>query len=433
MGSCNSIYQISLRTFTKKGTLKAAQELIPHIARMGFDSIYVCSLCEADADPDIMTWSPRQILSNSENPKNSYKIKDFFHVDPEYGTDEDLRDFIECVHKHGMKYIFDLVYLHCGRNAVFINEIQDSVIKGEDGKPIIGETWPFARINYESAEMREYLWKNMLYYAFDFDVDGFRCDVGNKVPVDFWAEGARRIREKKPNFIMLSEGFDPAYYSDEYKDVFDLWYLGDCPQQALLKGEMTTKEFKEEEIFKDCQTDSKGARYLENHDTASDMGSKRADKRTRLYGPDNFETLMNYLWNGVPFVWNGFEVADNSVQSMFASREYGGFNSIDWSYALTDLGIERMNFIKSLNAIRNKHPELQFSKMSWLSDKEGMLAFKHSLNGEELFAVLNYTDKEISEDFDRIPEKAELCGSAAVSKNTLTLGAYGYYVGYIQE
>ena len=158
MGSCNSIYQISLRTFTKQGTLKAAQELIPHIARMGFDSIYVCSLCEADPDPDIMTWSPRQILSNSENPKNSYKIKDFFHVDPEYGTDEDLRDFIECVHKHGMKYIFDLVYLHCGRNAVFIDKIADSVIKGEDGKPIIGETWPFARINYESAEMREYLW-----------------------------------------------------------------------------------------------------------------------------------------------------------------------------------------------------------------------------------------------------------------------------------
>ena len=65
-----------------------------------------------DESTDKSFWSPRQIKSGFENPKNQYRIADYFHVDPEYGTDDDLADFCKAAHELGLKVVFDLVYLH---------------------------------------------------------------------------------------------------------------------------------------------------------------------------------------------------------------------------------------------------------------------------------------------------------------------------------
>ena len=45
------IYQINLRTFTPDGTLRAAERLLPHIAALGADMVYLCPVTLADDDP----------------------------------------------------------------------------------------------------------------------------------------------------------------------------------------------------------------------------------------------------------------------------------------------------------------------------------------------------------------------------------------------
>ena len=37
-------------------------------------------------------------------------MNDYFKLDEEYGTDEDLKDFVYEAHKLGLKVMFDLVY-----------------------------------------------------------------------------------------------------------------------------------------------------------------------------------------------------------------------------------------------------------------------------------------------------------------------------------
>ena len=37
------VYQINLRTFTPEGTLKAAEEKLPHVASTGADFVYLCT------------------------------------------------------------------------------------------------------------------------------------------------------------------------------------------------------------------------------------------------------------------------------------------------------------------------------------------------------------------------------------------------------
>ena len=36
------IYQMALRSFTPEGTLSAAKNLLPHVASLGVDVVYLC-------------------------------------------------------------------------------------------------------------------------------------------------------------------------------------------------------------------------------------------------------------------------------------------------------------------------------------------------------------------------------------------------------
>lgn len=95
--------------------------MLESVRDLGVDIIYLCSLCEADDDGDERFLSKRQILSKTGNPKNPYRVKYYFKIDEEYGTDDDLRDFVRKAHALGMKVLLDLVYYHCGPKAVIMD------------------------------------------------------------------------------------------------------------------------------------------------------------------------------------------------------------------------------------------------------------------------------------------------------------------------
>ena len=143
------IYQINLRTFTPEGTLKAAEKRLPHVASIGVDIVYLCPVVLADDDPRPEFWSERQRKSGCNNPKNSYRISDFYAIDPEYGTDADLKDFVAAAHRLGLRVLLDLVYFHCGPSAVFLKEHPDFVMRAQDGSAENG-FWCFPKLNYDS-------------------------------------------------------------------------------------------------------------------------------------------------------------------------------------------------------------------------------------------------------------------------------------------
>ena len=101
------MYQIQPRAFTPEGTLKAATERLPKLAGLGVDIIYLCPVFVADDDPNIQGRSPRQKKTRMNNPRNPYRMKDYYHVDPEYGTDDDLKTFIAEAHMLGMRVLLD--------------------------------------------------------------------------------------------------------------------------------------------------------------------------------------------------------------------------------------------------------------------------------------------------------------------------------------
>ena len=104
------MYQVWLRGFTPEGTLRAATKRLPSVAELGANILYLSPVCLQDDDMRQEFWSKRQMASGTNNPRNPYRIKDYNQVDPEYGNDADLREFVVTAHKLGLHVLLDLVY-----------------------------------------------------------------------------------------------------------------------------------------------------------------------------------------------------------------------------------------------------------------------------------------------------------------------------------
>lgn len=359
------IYQINPRTFSKEGTIQAITKELPYLASLGFATIYLCPIFTADASENRENWSKRQKASETNNPKNPYRMNDYFSIDTEYGTMEDLADCVQECHRLGMRLLLDLVYLHIGPNAAMLQKHPDFAMQHPDGSFINGQ-WNFPLLDFNHPGLRETLWCNMVYYVSVLDVDGFRCDVGDGVPVDFWAEGRRRIRTVKPDAILIDEGafgenllsgFDAIYGFSWHCTIYDV-LTGAKPASALRQDwERTHTNYPIGSVI---------LRDMDNHDTVTDWPG-RIETLAGHRGMDLIE-VMNFTIDGVPMVYCGNELCDDAYLNMFANRFYPGkYQFTDRSDAAknTPQAKRRQELLRTMNALRRedvlfRHGEVRF-------------------------------------------------------------------------
>lgn len=406
------VYQIFLRSFTLDGTLAAAEQLLPHIASLGVDVVYLCPVVLADGDERREFWSERQRQSGMENPKNPYRLSDYFAIDPEYGTDEDLRNFVRTAHQCKLRVLLDLVYFHCGPAARCLEEHPDFVKRDENGNPVNGR-WHFPQLNFDNPELREYLWSNMEYFLREFDVDGYRCDVSGAVPLDFWEEGRRRMERWKPASLLLAESESTPV--EDQKSAFDANYsfafsflLND-----ILKGEKTAEEFwtmwEEHPLYHEpglCFL-----RCFDNHDIASDNYDARPERNGRNAMVDAALAVL-FTMNGVPFLYNGQEVADGRRHSLFSNRFTGKNLVVDWARGLTPAGEGRMQLIRELVQLRRDSRALQSGEVVKVdnSTPKQVLSYLRRTPEESLLVAVNLSAAPAETEFSvpGVKERAAL-------------------------
>ena len=408
------VYQINLRAFTPEGTLAAAEKLLPHIRSLGADIVYLCACATSDRDADRAGWSDRQRASGLNNPCNPYRISDYDSIDPEYGDMEDLKRFVAAAHEVGLRVLLDLVYFHCGPNAVFLAEHPDFIVRNPDGTPALG-SWRFPQLNFGSSELREYLMRNMELFVRDCDVDGFRCDVGDGVPLDFWAEACARIDALKPGLVMINEGVNAAYL-----DVFDLnygWYLREA-FVACVEGKQPAGVIAEAQLAysrEHLRGTWRSIALLENHDTVNDDYRNRLEKRIGKRAMDA-GLVINYTLPNVPFLYNGTEVCDTNRHSIWGNRFHGANLVIDWQNALTADGMDRIALLRLLAQLRHNVPALGMEgALAFAQTKDAqVLTYFRETAGQRCLVAVNLSDE---------PVCAQVAAGASACEALLVRGA----------
>lgn len=377
------IYQINARAFTPEGTLAAAAKKLPTLAELGVTIVYLCPVFVSDDDPRQEFWSPRQKKSGMNNPRNPYRMKDYYHVDPEYGTDADLKAFIAEAHRLGMKAILDMVYLHCGPAAVFIESHPEYFLHDKDGK-IVNAAWAFPGLDFKNGGLREYLWKNMEYWVNDFGADGFRLDVADGIPLDFWLEARKRLDAIRPGLILFAEGVR----KEDQLAVMDLNYgfpFFSALDSVLSRGKPASEVRKTKETMANCRpVGARFAHYFDNHDIANDDYDNRREAKWGDAGV-RAAFVLCFTLDGTPMIYNGQEIADTNRHSIF------GRLPIDWKKAETDAGRQRSAFIQNLIKVRLENGPLTDGNLHWLDNDrpDGVLSFLRTAGEKRILVVIN--------------------------------------------
>ena len=397
-----TVYQIVLRNFTRDGNFRAATEMLDHVRSLGVDAVYLTPFVEMDRDMDRAGWSSRQIASGFGSPKNPYRISDYDKIDPEYGTDADFKTFNDRAHALGLKVYMDLVYLHCGPNNVLKDLFPDAFRKNADGT-VKTTLWNFPYVNFASKGVRQYLIDSMLHWM-RLGCDGFRCDVGDRVPIDFWVEAVAVCQKVNPELVMINEGTNPEWL----EKAFDACYawpfgmtirlamnpkgLGQPMKAATLAERMDAVRADEAKI----PADALQLCYLDNHDTAADDWENRFD-RVQPVEAGNAAFVLTFLRKGIPLVFNGNEIADNSLNSFFGPVEHPAraTKTVDWARALQPAGQKRLALIRKLVKMRHEDPIWSEGSMEWVTDGEpnGIVAFTRTLGTRTVLVAANLTDR----------------------------------------
>lgn len=396
------VYQVVLRNFTRDGNFKAATEMLDHVRSAGVDVVYLTPFVEMDCDMDRRGWSPRQIQSGFGSPKNCYRISNYDKIDPEYGKDEDFKAFNDRAHALGMKVFMDLVYLHCGPNNVMKDMFPDAFQRNEDGS-VRTTYWRFPYVNFASKGVRKYLIDSMLHWM-RLGCDGFRCDVGDEVPIDFWVEAVTVCQKVNPELVMINEGTKPEWL----EKAFDACYA--WPWSYTIREVLTSKEQSSDEKTKNLPEKLDKARkyeagvpsdslmfcFLDNHDTANDDWSDRFD-RIHPVEAGNAAFVLTFLRKGLPLVFNGNEIADNSLNSFFGPVEHPAraAKTVDWARAVQPAGQRRLELVRKLAKMRHEDPIWSEGAMEWVTDGEanGVIAFTRTLGARKMLVAANLTGK----------------------------------------
>lgn len=167
------------------GDLNGVTQKLDYIKEMGFNGIWLMPI-------------------HPSPTYHKYDVKDYYAIDPAYGTLDDFKKLVDEAHKRGINIILDLVVNHSSSEHPWFKNACDSIRKngspsGEYAdfynftkqssttgySPVSGTSYYYESrfwsgmpdLNLDSENVKAEIVKIMNYWLNDYNVDGFRLDA----------------------------------------------------------------------------------------------------------------------------------------------------------------------------------------------------------------------------------------------------------------
>ena len=416
------MYCMFFKMHTPAGTINAAVPDLNRIAAMGYNIIWVLPVMK-NRDP----------INNGPGP--GYNIVDFYTVAPEYGTNQDMKNFIADAHALGMKVILDVTPNHTSSSHPFVLDArtfgpasrywtyyQHQIMGGgnlsqsmtADGFVYYnGFSDALLNYNWADADARAYMIDVYRYWVNAIGVDGFRFDV-------YWGPHARAnngsggeaemgdpvrlaLKHIRPDIDILGEtagtGFGTEVnYADQgggLDQAYDWNLMGTVESNIWALDAVTRINTLDASLRNGGATQGMGylpgpnasfLRFLENQDQdriAYLYASGAPDAATARGRTMPVATAVN-LAVGLPQVYAGQEVGRGPGISDFDVRRRG---VIDWS---DPAGQILMPHYQKLAQIRKQYACFSSQSMVRLSvDAPGVYAYARPFAGPNGVVVSN--------------------------------------------
>ncbi len=286
------VYEIFPRNFSQQGDFNAITARLDELKDLG-----VNILC-------LMPIHPTGEKMKKGSMGSPYAVRDFYAINPEYGTTNDFKRMIAEAHKRNMKVLMDIVAGQTSWDSVLMEHPEFYLKTNGVIVPPNPDWTDVAGLDYANQDVRRYMIQMMKYWMTDFGVDGFRCDVVPTVPVDFWEAVHDDLEKVNPQITILADaGAKPALLAKAF-DVDSSWAffysLG-----VVMRGRTPASRLEDSWTHTQEQF-PKGALHLRFTDSHEQT---RAVARFGMDGALAAQVLILML-DGVPLFYNGMEVGD---------------------------------------------------------------------------------------------------------------------------
>lgn len=306
-------------------------QVLRQVRRLGITHVWYTGIIRHATTTDYSRYGiPKQHPAVVKGKAGSpYAIADYYDVDPDLAVDvpqrmEEFRSLVSRTHAEGLKVVVDFVPNHVAREYKSVNKPSGVLDLGEeddvcchfstqnnfyycpnehfepyfdkgdydefpakctgndhfDSHPGANDWYETVKLNYgidyTGGGVRHFnpvppTWKKMvdiLLFWSAMGVDGFRCDMVEMVPTEFWAYATRRLRSEYPEMFFIGEVYNPSLYRDYLAAGFDYLYdkvgmydcvrgvmCGWCPAGNITGQWQATDDIQDRMLY-----------FLENHD-----------------------------------------------------------------------------------------------------------------------------------------------------------------------
>ena len=356
---------------------------------------------------------------------SAYAIKDYYDVDPDLAENVENRmtefeELVERTHKAKLKVIIDFVPNHVARQYHSDAKPKGVIDLGENDH----SNWAFSPLNnfyylpdqafnpkfnvqgykefpakatgndhftaspsqndwYETVKLNygvNYMeglqkqfdpipdtWfkmRDILLFWASKNIDGFRCDMAEMVPVEFWGWAVTQVKAQYPEIIFIGEVYQPTEYRNYIcNGKFD--YLYDKVGMYDMLRNVTSRNFPVREITNTWQSlggiENQMLNFLENHDEQR-IGSGFFSGNGMYAQPAMIVAAT--LTNAPVLIYSGQELGEQGMDSE-------GFSGLDGRTSIFDYW--------GVKSIQNWTKEGKFDEAKLLPEQKELRTFYKNL------------------------------------------------------
>lgn len=382
------------------GDLNGVTEKLDYIADMGFNGIWLMPIMPSPS-------------------YHKYDVTDYYNVDPQYGSLDDMRTLLSAAHERGIRVIIDLPVNHssdqhpwfisaaAGENSEY-RDYYNWSDSAKSGYNKIGEqyyesqfTGTMPDLNLDNPAVRAEIESILRFWLEDVGVDGFRLDAvtsyftgAMQKNIDFISWLGQTARSIAPDCFIVGEVWDSleaiASYSQAEIDSFFTFPVsqkdGYIARVLSDNNEQPGKSYGDYvmQLESALPENTIPAPFIENHDTARAIGFLgRSNSEKQKMGA----ALLAMMRGGV-FVYYGQEIGmagsgedpnkrigmlwsteeETTTPPPGATKTEYPFPSVEEQQADEN---SLLNFYRSAMQLRNRFPEIARGNSELLDSSSG--------------------------------------------------------------
>lgn len=164
------------------GDVKGVIQALDGIQAMGFNAVWITPIFDSAAGSPQYRHSGDQVV-NPRLDGTGYYPRDYFKVDPQFGTAQDVRELISAANQRGLKIIFDGVF---GHHKGKVTPSPSGLVPAASNRTAdyfnSPQTYPGEVVDFNNPKSLAFYDEVARYWIDVYGIDGWRLDQAYQVP-----------------------------------------------------------------------------------------------------------------------------------------------------------------------------------------------------------------------------------------------------------